>query len=57
MGYNENKLKKLYFKEKTKGWDSLTKDEFMYHVEQDFKNWFEGYNYAITEMSNKKLKQ
>lgn len=52
MDFNENKLKKLYIETKTKDWDSETKDKYISNVEEDFKEWFSGYKYAIDEISS-----
>lgn len=43
------KLKKQYIASKTKGWDEETKEKYIYELEEDFKNFYEGYKKGVLE--------
>jgi hypothetical protein len=48
-------LKKEYIASKTKGWDDETKERYIYEIEEDFKQFYEGYKYAMNECRNEVL--
>jgi len=48
-------LKKEYIASKTKGWDDETKEKYIYEIEEDFKQFYEGYKYAMNECKEQVL--
>jgi len=46
-------LKKEYIATKTNGWDKETIEHYIYEVEEDFKQFYEGYEYATLKLQEK----
>ena len=43
-------LKTEYIASVTKGWDKETFDKYVSNVEEDFQQWYKGYEYAMKEL-------